>query len=159
MFFNEDKHNIYSFFTDYFDNMILYKIEDQKDTSVYGIQVNHLLLNEKRYVLVLVSKDTNKIGTERTLNSLEWKSLQCRTIEKNSYHSLPKITIEPKRDEKFNLKLKIYSRDNNMSIYRCKELPMIQIGLLHTQNLQYEYPDEGNIVSSLETYQTVVCFV
>jgi hypothetical protein len=159
MFFNPEKYNVYSFFSDYFDNLVLYKIEDQEDISVYGIQVNHLLLNEKRYVLVLVTRDTNPIGTSRSLNSLEWKSLQCRTLEKEGYYSLPKTTITPKREDKFNIPLQIETRNSSMSIYKCPKLPSIQIGLLHTHNLQYEYPDEGNIVSSLETYQTVICFL
>jgi hypothetical protein len=159
MFFNPEKYNVYSLFSNYFDNMLVYKIEDQDDMSVYGVQVNHLLLNEKRYIIVLVDKDSSAIGTSTPLNSLEWKSLQCRTIEKEAYYSIPKITITPKRDEKYNLPLKIETRNNYMSIYKCPLLPQIQVGLIHVHNLQYEYPDEGNLVSSLETYQTVICFL
>jgi hypothetical protein len=45
---------------------------------------------------------------------------------------------------------------NRSDFEALSELPPLTVSLLHCKNQEYEYPNEGNLVSALETFQTVL---
>jgi hypothetical protein len=54
--------------------------------------------------------------------------------------------------------LKIKNRSNEISVYET-DLGVFTVSLLHCKNQEYEYPNEGNLVSAFETFQTVLQWI
>jgi hypothetical protein len=63
-----------------------------------------------------------------------------------------------KRTPPYQRRLRVLSRTNSVTTYEVDELP-VRVSLLHTRNQEYEYPDEGTLLSALETFRTVIHFV
>jgi len=155
-FVNPEISYFYEMMDDYFDSPILYKMEEIDDTSIYVIQIKSMLLNEKRYIILFCRKDNFAIGSGRPMKEIGWYCLQCRTLEKESYETVPKHFFVIKREPRFSLELKLHNRNEKISIYECPKIPFLEISMLHTKNMLYEYPEEGNLLSALETYQTIL---
>ena len=95
---------------------------------------------------------------QRKLKDTSWLTLQLRTLENDDgFFNLPLNNNSVKREEKYFLPLQVSSRDNQITVYLCSKAP-IQVSLLHTKGIEYEYPNDGNLVSALETYQTIIQF-
>ena len=63
-----------------------------------------------------------------------------------------------KREPVYYSKIYIKDRNENISTY-SSDLSGLLVSLLHTKKLKFEYPNEGSLISALETYQTVVQMV
>jgi hypothetical protein len=154
-FQHSERDGIYDLITDYYDNPILYKVKNINNLSMYAIQLPCFLLNEKRYLIALINQDDNSLNYGRYLKDLRWKTLMIRSLEDENLQSLSIHNYSIKRDDKYKIPLKIKSRNNNISIYECN-LGLIEVSLLHTRNHEFEYPNEGNLVSAFETFKTLL---
>lgn len=154
-FQHSERDGIYALITEYYDNPILYKIKNMNNLSMYAIQLPCFLLNEKRYLIALINQDDNPFNYGQYLKDLRWKTLMIRSLEDENLQSLPIHNYSIKRDDKYKIPLKIKSRNNDISIYECN-LGLIEVSLLHTRNNEFEYPNEGNLVSAFETFKTLL---
>lgn len=158
LFIDPRKEHMFALITRYYDSPTLVKIRDDQDYSMYGIQLPCFLLNEKRYLIALCPLDAFPNHTRRPLKDLRWVSLQARSLQDEQMASLPVHSYQIKRDEAYTVPLKVHHRSSKISTYRNEDYP-IEVSLLHTRSHEYEYPNEGSLVSALETYQTIVQWV
>ena len=152
--YDPKKENVYKTFCDYFNYPQMIKIKDDETNSHYMIKMSSMMINVSRYLIALVPKDENPVGTRTNLQNLKWDSFQTRTLK--TKFNLPIHYI----NDKSNCKYKLIGTDRNMKItsYTCKDLE-INVYLLHTRdNNLWEYPPEGNLEMAFETYQCVVTF-
>jgi len=149
------KEFVYKLLSTYYDDMTLVKIRDENDFSIYMARLQCLLLNEQRYIIAMVPKDHFPPYYQQKLSGLRWVSLQIRNLD-DMVDLMPQ-SYSLKRDPKFERKLKIVSRNNHISVYDVENLP-IKVSLLHTKNNVYEYPEQGTLISALETFRTIINF-
>lgn len=152
-FFSPDDEYIYNLIVEYYDNPILYKVQDENGQSIFGIQLPSLLLNSKRFLLA-----TTKFCPEqkKNLKDVPWKFLQIRTLNnQHKYTSLPVITYKQKRNDKFFFPLQVASRNREITTYSTP-YDTIDVSLLHVKGIEFEYPNEGTFISALETFQTII---
>jgi len=156
-FSNPERDSIYSLISHYYDDPLMTKMKDAgKNMSMYVCRLNCLLMNEKRYLIALVHRDDHvEMGSKQPLSSFRWISFMARTLQEESYQSLPIHHYSIKRDDKYQIPLRISSRNQEVSVYDC-DRGVFSVSLLHNKNQEYEYPNEGNLVSALETFQTVL---
>lgn len=155
-YYDPSKNNVYKSFYEYYQNPILTKIKNVNDFSVYMTKIHSLLGNAYRYLILFVSMDANNIGTEKSMNELDWVSLQTRTLE--DHHNLKPHSYNVRITTDLGQKINIKSRDEKKSIYNAEKFPLM-ITLLHTRkNNSYQYQPTGTIVSALETFQTIINF-
>lgn len=141
---------IYDAFVDYFDNPIMTKIRDVNYHSLY-ISKTYCLLNKQcRYIMVFVEEDNLPIFTKQQLMYLRWKSLQTRTLEEQ--YNIKSHHYKPKRSGILSSIITKKNTDNEKTTYYSDELPII-ITLLNSNN---EYQNKGNIISAIETYNTII---
>jgi hypothetical protein len=131
------------------------KIRDDQDYSMYCIQLPCFLLNEKRYLVALCPLDAFPTRIRRPLHDLRWVSLQARSLQDEHMASLPTHAYQIKREDAYAVPLKVHHRSSKITTYRNEDYPL-EVSLLHKNSNEYEYPNEGSLVSALETYQTVL---
>jgi hypothetical protein len=68
---------------------------------------------------------------------------------------LPVHNFSIKRDDRYKITLRLKSRAKDITIYE-EDSGLFEVSLLHTRNNEFEYPNEGTLVSALETYQTLI---
>lgn len=156
LFSDPVKEYTYKMFTDYYDNMMMHKIKDDDKFSIYMARLKCLLLNEERYLIAVVPKDCYPPMYKKKLEELRWVSLQIRNLQDGQ--NLPQESYNMKRTPDFQRRLKVLQRNQDVTTYKIDNMP-IQVSLLHTRNQEYEYPDEGSLVSALETFRTIIHFV
>ena len=78
--YNSEAESVYTYFVDYFNNPTLIKIKNTMDLSMYLTKTECLLTNEFRYLIILVDEDNLPLGAQKSLATLQWKSLQTRTL-------------------------------------------------------------------------------
>jgi hypothetical protein len=155
-FHNPERDGIYSLVCHYYDDPIMTKMKDVgQDMSMYVCRLNCLLMNEKRYLIVLVHRDSLQVGRTQRLSGFRWVSFMARTLQEEGFQSLPIHHYSIKRDDKYSIPLRIRSRNQEVSVYDS-DIGVFTLSLLHNKNQEYEYPNEGNLVSALETFQTVI---
>lgn len=155
VFSNPIKEYIYRIFTEYYDNMKMTKMKDDDNFSIYMARLQCLLLNERRFLIVIVARDQFPPSYQTDLSSLRWLSLQIRNLEDE--YSLPPQSYQMKRTPEFQRRLKVLKRSPEVTTYQVDDLPC-HVSLLHTRNNEYEYPNEGSLISALETFRTIVQF-
>lgn len=149
------KEYTYRLFADYYDNMNMYKIKDDDKFSIYMARLQCLLLNEQRYLVALVPRDPFPPLYRQPLDALRWLSLQIRNLEEG--YDLEPQSYQMKRTPDFQRRLKLSTRNQDVTTYTIDDLP-VQVSLLHTRGQEYEYPNEGSLISALETFRTVIHF-
>tara|TARA_A100001011_G_scaffold399975_1_gene511450 strand:+ start:10214 stop:10726 length:513 start_codon:yes stop_codon:yes gene_type:complete len=151
------KTKLYNEIVKYFENPILTKIKNIENFSMYMCKISCLLTNYYRYLIILIEKDSNEINTRIYLENLKWKILQTRTL--SDKHDLKTHSYTSGNRGLLNGEIFKKETKKNMSIYDCNDYP-IKITLLHTKkDSNFEYNDKGTLLSSLETYQTIVDFI
>jgi hypothetical protein len=149
------KEYVYQLFTEYYDNMTLRKVKDDDKFSVYMARLQCLLLNEQRYLIAVIPRDQFPPSHQKPLENLRWVSLQIRNLEEE--YSIQPQTYNMKRTQDFQRRIKVESRNENVTTYNVQDLP-IKLSLLHTRGQEYEYPNEGSLISALETFRTIIHF-
>lgn len=155
-FSNPEKEYIYQLLANYFDHLSLEKVRDEDNFSIYMAKFNCLLLNEQRFIVLMTPRDNYPPAHIQKIDELRWVSLQTRTLQ-NDYSDVLLQSYQQKNEILYKKELDIISRNNKISVYQVKDLPMT-VSLLHTKGNEYEYPDKGNLVSALETFRTIVQF-
>jgi hypothetical protein len=153
--YNPNNNIIYKGFTDYFSNPIMTKIKNVHEYSMYLTKIHCLLTNIHRYIIVFVIKDVHSIGIKESLKNLYWKSLHTRGLE--DVYNVPLHTYTPRHMKPLSSIINIVTRDKDKSVYKCEDLGL-EVILLHKKNQLHEYNDKGTIISSLETYNTIITF-
>lgn len=153
-FFSLEYQYIYNLISDYYENPLLHKIKDEKNQSLFGVQLSSFLLNERYYIICTTSSPIE--NKTMYLKDIPWTSFQVRTLTDDKYSDLPKIKYRIKKDNKFGTPLQLISRNNNISSYKTNNNLPLTISLLHTKGIEYEYSNEGTIHSALETHQTIL---
>ena len=156
--YDPSKNTVYESFCDYFNNPMLKKIKDVEEFSMYMARIYTMIGNSYRYLILFTQKDTHKIGLSKYMNTIEWISLQTRTLE--DVHDLKPYKYEPTENSitELSQKVNIKTRDEKQSVYESEKFNLV-ITLLHTRkNFTYQYQNTGTITSCLETYQTLINF-
>jgi hypothetical protein len=130
------------------------KMKQTSNQTIYGVEIPSMLMSEKHYLLATINKSMEAIALP--LSEIFWDSLQIRTFPASTVlHKFQKHKFIVKREPIYYSKLQIKNRDKKISTY-TSDLSGVEISLLHTKDLEFEYPNEGTLISALETYQTIV---
>lgn len=153
------KYSFYALLSEYFDNPMLEKTQNDGEYSVYVCKIHTLLLNESRYIVAITHNDHMALGTIKPLSEIKWISFQSRILESDSYFNVTRHSYQIKNDSKFHFSVQQKSSSKEQSVYMLtnNEYPL-QITLLHTKGLLFEYPSTGSLISCIETYQTILTF-
>jgi len=151
-----ERDYIYDLIDNYYDHPVLQKIKNINDMSMYAIRLSCMLLNEKRYLIVLCLQDNYPLNSFLPLSTLRWKSFMARTLEDDQFENLYIHTYSLKRQEKYTIPIHITKRSKVISIYQFDKYSDLKLSLLHLKGQEYEYPSNGNLVSALEVYQTIL---
>lgn len=147
------KQNFYNLILEYFNDPLLVKIKDMNNKSYYGIKYNSLLLNENKYLIVVTNLCSS---SEKRLKDISWSQLQLRSLPlKNEFSNLPSISQNFNRSFRLQIPLHISKRTEELSTYTIEDFPF-ELHLIHKKKILYEYPNEGNLISALETAQTLL---
>lgn len=155
--FNPNRLEVYNLFNTYFENPIMTKIQDTDKFSTYATKLYCLLSKECRYLIAIMYKTIDSIGSQTKLNDIEWISFQTRTLKDsyncnthsftvNATHEFASSIIERKESTK------------EATSYLCINLPLV-VTLLHTKNKTVDsYQPKGNLMLALETFETIITF-
>ena len=147
--FNNEK---YKTIVDIYNNPELTKTKEENGNSTYMTSTVCMLINECRYLIAIVKNDTNLIGTKKKLDEIEWDNFQTRTLKGKFDCSVYDKSI----NRNIRIGLKLLNRNEDYTQYISND-NNFKVSLLHTKkNNLYEYPNEGDVLSALEMYQTVV---
>lgn len=159
LFSHPERQEVYDVIIAHFGNPVCEKIRNQDGYGIYLVEIQSMLLNDKRYLIVMIQNDPRPIHTKDYLSNLKWKSLQTRTMDNEQSLTIPPYTYLVQRGLSANIPLYLESRSKKISIYYPpKNHYPIEVALLHTRDTEYEYPNEGNLASALETFQTIIQF-
>ena len=156
---------VYAIIDEYFGHPMLEKVGTHETFSLYAVEIASMLLNETRFLIVFVRDDPRPVGSKTPLVQLQWVSLQTRTIghagleDKDlfEHRTLPPPTYMSQRGATSDVRISCVSRNSSITSYHASAYP-IEVSLLHTKQNEFEYPQEGNLASALETFQTIVQF-
>jgi len=155
--YDSSKNEIYNEIIKYYNNPKCTKIKNVNNYSTYMVKIHALLANAQRYLVIFCLQDNRNIKDIVELKYLKWVSFQTRTLEYN--HDIPKYSYDINMNSILNQEIKVSKRDDNQSTYETTRFPII-ITLLHIRkkNSKYQYHHTGNILSALETFQTIINF-
>jgi hypothetical protein len=92
------KMHVYNFFVYYFDNPRLKKIGNVNNGFVlYGCRVPTTLRVSSKYIFASIESKNAPLNDEITLDQIDWKSLQMRTL--NESYNVPFHAYTQKTDE------------------------------------------------------------
>jgi hypothetical protein len=154
--YEPEKEYVYKLFTKYFNNPTLRKIRNQGNFSLYAVKIYGLLDKESRYLIAITNIDSNSIGTAEELRTINWVSLQTRTLSEKmntEVHGYIAVAEGP-------LTAPIFRTDisKQASTYKCNDLPLI-VTLLHTEKKDSNvYQPKGTVIAGIETYETIITF-
>lgn len=155
MDYHPDRDNIYKIFIEYFGDLTMTKIKDINNYSMYAAKIHSSLGIEHRYVFIFVINDKLPLGTTDLLSTFQWENLQTRSMYDN--HNIQPQFYTPRRLPSLLKKINLVNKDPKGYVYDVDSYPL-QIILLPKKNESMSYQPTGNIVTALETYQTIVVF-
>lgn len=158
MFSNPSHRHFMIWLNNYYDSPSLQKVKEENGKAIYMCKIRSLLLNEKRYLIAICKSDSYPIGHLSPLNDLIWEFFQARILQDSTFESIIQHSYALKTESNFKMNLVRCTKE--FSIYRDEQekLP-IEITLLHTSRIEYEYPRNGTLTSCLETFQTIIGFI
>ncbi len=151
--YNPFKDNVYSLFVQYFGDMIMTKMKDVEQFSVYYAKIQCSLINNYKYLVVFVMKNNDKIMTKMKLSKLEWVYFQTRYLKENM--NIETQVYNPRRFEPLMKNINITERSKGGYTYSVSDLPIV-ITLLPKDKGDLDYQPAGNVVVALETFYTIV---
>lgn len=158
MLYNPIYERLYTAFSEYFANPPMHKLKDVNGYSMYIAKVYAVLGIEFRYIVAFVKDDKKPIGSIDLLSNLKWVSLQTRTFSEE--YSLPVHSYVARRYPGLEDNIHLVQSTPQQYVYKAEKFPL-QIVLLPKSKKGesvLEYNSNGNIVTALETYQTLVSF-
>jgi hypothetical protein len=147
--------DINNLFSQYFSGLKMYKTKDHNAYSVWNAKIYSVLGSYRRYVILITPIDDHPIGSIQPFEAMRWVSLQTRTISEN--YNIPEQSYSPARIPELNQKIIRDKGKRDVFLYYCPSLPSLEITLLQT-HAKEEYLDTGNIISAIETFQTIFTF-
>jgi hypothetical protein len=154
--FKPDNEYIYEMFVDYYKNPLMTKMKDIDNYSLYIAKAYCLLNKDCRYLMIFTNIDINNVGFVQELKNIHWISLQTRTFSED--HDVKIINYTPIMKGPLTAIIEKVSSTKDATSYKCLTLPLT-ITLLHTdKKTQTMYQQRGNIISALETYETIITF-
>lgn len=146
--------NIYNFFVYYFENPVMKRFqEDTNGFVLFGCKIqSHLSVNSK-YIIVSVEASKAPRGAQVTLDQIDWKNLQTRTLDAKL--AVPTHRYSQKSDELSNAEIKVVEKSDSIYRYQCKKFSGLDIALLFSKSQTRVYADVGTMKTAIETYNTV----
>lgn len=155
MFSNPLHRKIRNVINTYYDVPIMEKTKNEMDKSIYMCRIQSLLLHNHRYLIAVCPIDDNPVGVRTMIKDLPWECLQARILENEEFMGLVQHYYESKRDSVFLMEMKRTVQLDAYSVYQSANAE-IEITLLNTVKDIYEYPEQGTLLSCLETFQTII---
>lgn len=158
MLFSHPEHEkVYEAVLSHVGNPPMQKVRQKDQFGIFMVEITSMLLNEKRFMIAMLAHDNRPIGDVDYLSNLKWTSFQMRTLSEPQSLQIAPHNYIVQRGLSSTIGLQCVSRNTQISTYRADGYP-IMVSLLHTRNHEYEYPNEGNLASALETFQTIIQF-
>jgi len=154
--YEPEKEYVYKLFTAYFNNPTMRKIRNQGNHSLYAVKIYGLLNKESRYLIAITNIDYKSIGTAEELRTINWVSLQTRTLSEKlntEVHAYVAVAEGALTAPIFRTNI-----TKEASTYKCNDLPLI-VTLLHTEKKDSNvYQPKGTVIAGIETYETIITF-
>ena len=152
--FDPARADVYTLLINIYGDPLLTKTKDQGTNSVYTGKTSCFLLNECRYLIATIPLDEMAVGEKSNLSKLYWTNFQTRTLKGKfkceSCKSASSTMLSPP--------LELVKRTDEFTQYKDKQYNL-NVSLLHTKkNNLYEHPNNGDIISALELYNTIISF-
>lgn len=157
-FSHPERQKVYELVISHVGNPLMKKTRVENNYSIYMVEVASMLLNEKRFFIALVLNDQRPLGTTDYLSNIKWASFQSRSLQEAYPLDIPVHNYVVSRGMASSIVIMVSSRDRSVTNYTADKISGLVVSLLHTKNQEYEYPNEGNIASALETFQTILQF-
>lgn len=151
--YDPDKITLYSAIAEYFNRPVMTKTKDIEHYSIYMCKTQCMLGNVCRYLVSMVDKDINPIGTQIDLSDMNWFSFQTRTLS-GDYKNVTSCGYISEKKGPLTAVIEKTKTNESSSTYKCDNFD-ITVTLLDTKNSPF-YQNRGTIISALETYSTVI---
>lgn len=160
MFSNPSHRYFMQYLDQYYDSPNVEKVKSSDRHAIYMCRLTSLLLNERRFLVVMCQEDHQAIGYVQPLGDIYWSCFQARVLQDDEYHDIVTHSYTTKASPQYTWNVNMVISNKEYSVYRdpSKTYP-VEITLLHTTMEEYEYPPSGSFASCLETYQTVLRFI
>lgn len=142
----------------YFDNPVMTKVQNVNGMSIYSCKVHSMLSVDKRFILCNTKLDNFPIGYKTSLKDISWECLQTRAKNIPNYDTGIPHRYNIKKTEEYRIPLYIEKRESSSCTYRTNKDTTLCITLLTEGKTPYIYGAEGNLVSALETFATLITF-
>ena len=153
--YDPNRDDVYRLFIKYFGDLLMTKIKDVQNYSMYAAKIRCGLSTVHRYVIIFVQGDNLPLGNTDQLRTFRWESLQTRALSDN--HNIAPQTYRPRRMPEFLDKINLVSSVDKTYIYHAEKQPLV-LTLLAKKSGEMEYQPTGSIVTAIETYSTIVSF-
>lgn len=153
-------HIIKLLFSD--NNPGITKIKNTQYDSVYACEFKTLLNKEKHYMFIMGDLNVIPIGSNVQIEDIEnIKCIQLRTFDEPIVQQVLKTSLEfePKCSSIAIKRYNISTDKNNKKISEYMfnyERRVYNVNLFHTTDSDYEYVPEGNLLSALITWNTMI---
>lgn len=154
--YDPSKNTIYETFVKYFGDLNMTKIKDVDTYSMYVAKIQCMLGREYRYVMVFIDKDNVAMKNESRLSDLRWVSLQTRTMLYN--HNIQSQKYTPRRMPELMKRITLVTKTGTSYVYHSEEFPL-EVTLLSKKKDEMEYQPTGNVITALETYNTIINWI
>lgn len=156
--FSPERKEVYEQFSSYFENPIMTKVNDNEKFSTYAAKLHCLLSKECRYLIAIMYRTVEPIGTQSRLNDIEWISFQTRTFYDSSIFNISNshsFIVNPLHEFSRSI-IQRKEVTKEASSYQALNLPIV-VTLLHTKNKTCDsYQKKGTVMLALETFETVI---
>lgn len=145
---------------EYFNSLVFYYTEEINRQAVYVAGIGGMLGGENmRYVIAFVPMHLGILPKTR-LKNLDWKNLQTRTCPKGTYNVPAQKWIAPVRDTRFDVMLRVVSRDKSYTKCVCDSKDVyfpFDVLMIHSsrKNTIYQYPNTMNLHWAIDQFNTV----
>jgi len=157
------KEAVWKAFVDHFgDPLLFFSPKDSEQDAehwVYVCRVHSLLLNENRFLIVMVRRPSSiPPTTPRHLRDLPWHVLQTRHVEDADKYRFLQTThrYDGTASRACQQSIERVESTREWTRYACAALPPLVIFLLHQRKTVDEYANRGSVRLALETYRTIV---
>ncbi len=154
--YDPGREKAYSLVDNYFDRPVMSKTEDRDNFSIYMAKISTLLSVENRCLIAIAPRDTFPVNFKIPLSEVFWDSFQTRALPGVPGGLTPHKYVVKKRPE-FQVGIHFYRRDDEASYYDVENLPVV-VTLLHGKSSGYGFRKDGDMVSALETFGTILTF-
>ena len=160
-YYNSAQEDIYDIICEYFNDPMLTKVSNDTHYSTYVSQSRNALMSiYKRYIVVIVLKDSKEIGANVNLSNLRWKSFQTRTFNNTYNINVSNFEHTPSNNPHYEIAIK--DINENYCMYTCLNLPIyvtLLIEDLEENQTSHRYQNRGTLTQALETWKTIISFV